>query len=147
MKELANLTRRYLGLNSVSSRRRLWVLMLVMLLPVNPAMAKAQLATAGMPMQHCEQSSAGMPATNGDMSHHAHHAAATAQMDQAGGAVDGQQECCGQAGCGDCSIGSSGLLQRLPIQLSIQKRFASSSLLTRSVEAFSILLYRPPISA
>jgi|GEM_PF-2614489 len=147
MKKLTNLTMRCLRINSAPGRRRLWVLMLVVLLPVNPAMAKWQLATAGMPMEHCEQSAVAMPESNGDMNHHAHHAAATAQMDQAGGAVDGQQECCGQAGCGDCSIGSSGLLQRLPNQLSIQKRFASSSLLTRSVEAFSILLYRPPISA
>jgi len=147
MKKLANLTMRCLRMNSASSRRRLWVLMLVMLLPVNPAMAKAQLATAGMPMQHCEQSAEAMVGTGGDMGHHEHHAAATAQMDQTAGTVDGPQECCGQAGCGDCSIGSSGLLQRLPIQLSIHNRFASSSLLTRSVEALSILLYRPPISA
>jgi hypothetical protein len=146
MKNLVNHITRYLPMNSAPGRRRLWVLMLVMLLPVNPAMAKVQLATAGMPMQHCEQSAAATPGTDGDMNHHAHHAAAT-QMDQAGGAVDGQQECCGQAGCGDCSIGSSGLLQRLPNQLSIHHRFASSSPLTRSVEAFSILLYRPPISA
>ena len=147
MKKLTNLTIRFLRLNSASSRRRLWVLVLVVLLPVNPAMAKVQLATVGMPMKNCEQSAVAMPESNGDMTNHAHHAAATGQMDQAGGAVDGQQECCGQAGCGDCSIGSSGLLQRLPIQLSIHHRFASSSLLTRSVEAFSILLYRPPISA
>ncbi len=147
MKKLANLTRRYLGLNSVSSRRRLWVLMLVVLLPVNPAMAKWQLATVGMPMQHCEQSAEAMAGTDGEMDHHAHHVATTAQIDQAVDAVDGQQECCGQAGCGDCSIGSSGLLQKLPNPLSIHHRFASSSLLTRSVEAFSILLYRPPISA
>ena len=147
MKKLANLTLRCLRMNSASSRRRLWVLMLVVLLPVNPAMAKWQLATVGMPMQHCEQNSAAASGTGDDMDLHSHHAAATAQIDQGGDAVDGQQECCGQAGCGDCSIGSSGLLQRLPNQLSIHHRFASSSLLTRSVEAFSIPLYRPPISA
>ena len=132
-------------MDSASSRRRLWVL--VVLLQVNPAMAKVQLATAGVPMENCAQSSAVMPVASGGMDHHSHHAAATAQMDQAAAAVPEQQDCCGQVGCGDCSMGSSGLLQRLPVQLSIHTHFTRSFSSARTVEALPSRLFRPPISA
>lgn len=148
MSKLLALIARLVRLHTVSNRRRLWVLLLVALLPVNLATANSQLSMAGMPMQACgSHDSNAMPPTDGEIAHQGHLSVAATLLDHPPAPAPGLHDCCDQSSCGDCSIGAGVVMQRLPMQSLILHGFADSSPLTRSVEALSILLYRPPISA
>ena len=148
MSKLLALIARLVRLHTVSNRRRLWVLLLVALLPVNLATANSELSMAGMPMQACgSHDGNAMPPTDGDIAHQGHLLVTATLLDQPSTPAPGLHDCCDQSSCADCSIGSGFVLQQLPMQSLIRHGFASSAPLTRPVEALSILLYRPPIFA
>jgi len=136
----------FLRLRPVSNRKRLWVLLLVVLLPVNPAMAKAQFSTAGGPMQNCVHDRAAMDDAQDDKNHLGHESVSTGGLEHLPRHQDaGQHDCCTQDSCGDCSVGVGAVLPVTPAQQLFAASFETSSPPVRSVEALPALLYRPPI--